>query len=166
MAKRIEKSKIKRRAVKNFYVTSAGLADAKKEFEHLTKVKRQEVAERIQKAREFGDLSENSEYDAAMDEQSMTENRISDLEEILKSVQVIKESPKSDFVVIGSTVTIEMDGEVDEFTIVGRVEADPSKKRISNESPVGSAILGAKVGETVMVATPIVRYKCKVLEIK
>ena len=165
MAK-IEKIRLKKNAAKNFYVTSAGLENAKKEYEHLVKVKRLDIAERIQKAREFGDLLESSEYDAAMDEQSLVENRISELEEILKSVQVIKEVPKSDFVVIGSTVTIEMDGEVDEFTIVGRVEADPSKKRISNESPVGSALLGAKVGESVEVATPIVRYKCKVLEIK
>ena len=165
MAK-IEKIRLKKKAAKNFYVTSAGLENAKKEYEHLVKVKRLDIAERIQKAREFGDLLESSEYDAAMDEQSLVENRISELEEILKSVQVIKEVPKSDFVVIGSTVTIEMDGEVDEFTIVGRVEADPSKKRISNDSPVGSALLGAKVGESVEVATPIVRYKCKVLEIK
>ena len=157
---------LKRKITKNIYVTSTGLINAKKEYEYLTKTKRQEIAERIQKAREFGDLSENSEYDAAMDEQSIAENRISELENILKSVQVIKPVRSSDFVVIGSTVKVEMDDGIDEFTIVGRVEADPAKKRISNESPLGASLLGAKVGESVEVTTPIVKYRCKVLEIR
>ena len=151
---------------KSVYVTSKGLEETKSELEYLKKVKRKQITDRIQTAREFGDLTENSEYDAAVEEQTITEKRIEELESILKSVQLIKSIPKSDFVVIGSTVTVEMDGEIDEFAIVGRVEADPSKKRISNESPMGSALLGAKVGESVEVATPIVRYKCKVLEIK
>ena len=157
---------LKRKITKNIYVTSTGLINAKKEYEYLTKTKRQEIAERIQKAREFGDLSENSEYGAAMDEQSIAENRISDLENILKSVQVIKPVRSSDFVVIGSTVKVEMDDGIDEFTIVGRVEADPAKKRISNESPLGASLLGAKVGESVEVTTPIIKYRCKVLEIR
>ena len=156
----------KGRSKRSVYVTTEGLAEAKSELEYLKKTKRVQVAERIQTAREFGDLAENSEYDAAMDEAAMIENRISELEDILTNVKVIVESKQSDFIVIGSTVKIEMDNEDDEFTIVGRVEADPSKKRISNESPLGSALLGAKVGETVEVATPIVRYKCKILEIK
>lgn len=160
MAQKLKKGK------SNVYVTSAGLAETKAELEYLKKVKRAQVTERIQTAREFGDLAENSEYDAAMDEASMVENKIAELEDILKSVKVISQSKPSDFVVIGSTVKVVMDGETDQFTIVGRVEADPSKKMISNESPLGSALLGAKVGETVEVATPIVRYKCKVLEIK
>lgn len=151
---------------KSVYVTAAGLADAKEELSELEKIRRPEIADRIQKAREFGDITENSEYDAAMEEQAIVEKRISELQETLKSAKVIADIAKSDFVVIGSTVVIEMDGEVDEFMIVGSVEANPSKKRISNESPVGSALLGAKVGEAVEVATPIVRYKCKVLEIK
>ena len=151
---------------KSVYVTAQGLAQAKLELADLKKVKRAKIADRIQLAREFGDLSENSEYDAALEEQAIVEKRIAELEETLKGAQVISHETRSDFVVIGSTVVIEMDGEVDEFTIVGRVEADPSKKKISNESPVGSAILGAKAGETVEVATPIVRYKCKVIQIK
>ncbi len=151
---------------KKVYVTSKGLSNIKFELEFLKKEKRTEVAQRLKTAREFGDLAENSEYDAALDDQILIERRISRLEEMLKEAQVITKAPKTDFVVIGSTITIEMDGEVDKFTIVGRVEADPSKKRISNESPVGAALLGAKVGEIVEVATPIVRYKCKVLEIK
>ncbi len=151
---------------KNIYLTSKGLAETKAELEQLKKAKRMEIAERIHQAREYGDLTENSEYDTAMEDQSLNENRIAELEEVLKGAKVIEENHTVDFVVIGSTVTIEMDEGIDEFTIVGRVEADPAKKRISNESPLGSALLGAKKGETVEVATPIVRYKCKVLKIK
>lgn len=150
---------------KKSYVTSKGLSEAKNELEYLRKTKRGEIAERIQRAREYGDLSENSEYDVVVEEQAIVENRIGELEELLKSAEIIKVE-KSDFIMIGSTVSVEMEGEVDEFTIVGRMEADPSKKRISNESPLGSSLLGAKVGESVEVTTPIVRYKCKVLEIK
>ncbi len=151
---------------KKVYVTKEGLQDSQEELKFLKTIKRQEVADRIQRARDFGDLSENSEYDAAIEEQSMIESRINQLEDIIKDAQLIKKESKSEFVVIGSTVKVDMDGSIDEFMIVGKVEANPIKKRISNESPVGSAILGAKVGEIVEVATPIVRYKCKILEIK
>lgn len=155
-----------KKSAKDTYLTARGLSDAKSELEYLKKTKRVQIAERIHQAREYGDITENSEYDAAMEEQAMMENRISELENVLKSVKIIPEKQKSDFVVIGSTVKIDMDDGIDEFKIVGRVEADPSKKRISNESPLGMALLGAKKGEVVEVATPIVRYKCKVLEIK
>ncbi len=148
------------------YVTAKGLADVKEELAYLITTRRKEIADRIQRAREQGDLAENSEYDAALEEQALLENRIAELEGMLAGAKIIADKISTDFVVIGSTVKIVMDGEIDEFTIVGRVEADPSKKRISNESPVGAALLGAKIGEEVEVATPIVRYKCKVLEIK
>ncbi len=151
---------------KSVYLTAKGLADAKVELEFLRNTRRGQIAELIHQAREYGDLTENSEYDAALEEQAMVESHISELENILKSAKVIAAEHTQDFVVIGSTVKIEMDDGIDEFTIVGRVEADPSKKRISNESPLGSALVGAKKGEVVEVATPIVRYKCKVLEIK
>lgn len=151
---------------KNTYLTYTGLVDAKTELDFLKKVKRAEIADRIHQAREYGDLTENSEYDSAIADQSLIENRIAELENILKSVKLIVEQHAEDFVVIGSTVRIDMDGEIDEFKIVGRVEADPSKKRISNESPLGTALLGAKKGDSVEVTTPIVKYKCKVLEIK
>lgn len=152
--------------LKNTYLTAKGLAEAKAELEHLKKTKRVEIADKIHQAREYGDLTENSEYDSAIEEQDLVENRIAELEDILKSAKVIEVNQVSDIVVIGSTVKVEMDEGIDEFTIVGRVEADPSKKRISNESPLGSTLLGAKKGEEVEVATPIVRYKCKVLEIR
>lgn len=151
---------------KKTYITPKGLSEAKAELEFLKKTKRAQIAERIHQAREYGDITENSEYDAAMEEQVLVENRITELENILKGAKVIVDQHNNDFVVIGSTVKIEMDDGIDEFTIVGRVEADPSKKRISNESPLGSVLLGAKRGEVIEVATPIVRYKCKVLEIK
>lgn len=153
------------RRIKKVYLTAKGLSDAKAELEFLKKTKRVQIAERIHQAREYGDLAENSEYDAAMEEQAMAESRILELENILRGAKVIVEPNNQDFVVIGSTVKIEMDDGIDEFTIVGRVEADPSKKKISNESPLGEALLGSKTGETVEVTTPIVRYKCKVLEI-
>lgn len=152
--------------VKSVYLTPKGLSEAQSELEYLKKVKRVQIAERIHQAREYGDLAENSEYDAAIEEQNLTENRITELENILKGAKVINETHATDFVMIGSTVRVEMDNEIDEFTIVGRVEANPAKKRISNESPLGEALLGAKKGEEVEVATPIVRYKCRVLEIR
>lgn len=148
------------------YMTHTGLDKLRSELEFLRTTRRKEVTDRIQGAREFGDLSENSEYDAAMEEQALLENRIVELEILVRDVKLISNNVKSDFVIIGSTVKIEMDGEKDEFTIVGRVEADPAKKRISNESPLGSSLLGAKAGEVIEVSTPIVRYKCKVVEIK
>ena len=159
----VKRTKIKQRSV---YVTAEGLTEAKRELVELNKVKRPEIADRIQRAREFGDITENSEYDAALEEQAIVEKRIAELENTLKDAKIIANVPRSDFVVIGSTVVIEMDGEVDEFMIVGSIEADPSQKRISNESPVGAALLGAKAGESVEVTTPIVRYRCKVLEVK
>lgn len=148
------------------YITPQGLVDIKSELEFLKKIKKSEITQRIQRAREFGNLADNSEYDAVMEEQVILENRIAELDNILKSAQVIHQVHNSDFVVIGSTVVVEIDGEIDEFTIVGRLEANPAKKKISNESPLGSAILGAKAGEAVEVTTPIVKYQCKVLEIK
>lgn len=154
------------RTAKKFILTEEGLNELKKEYEELTKVKRQSVVKRIQRAREFGDLAENSEYDAAKEEQSLLETRIEELEKVLNKVQLIEHKKPTDFVVIGSKVTVEVDGLIDEFTIVGTMEADPVKRRISNESPVGAALLGAKVGEVVEVTTSIIRAKYKILEIK
>lgn len=162
----IKITKLTEKGGKNVYLTAKGLADAKTELDFLKHTKRSQIAEIIHQARQYGDLAENSEYDAAMEEQAMVENRIAELESILKNAKVIASQQTRDFVVIGSTVKIEMDEGIEEFTIVGRVEADPSKKKISNESPLGLALVGAKKGESVEVATPIVRYKCKVLEIK
>jgi len=151
---------------KKFILTKDGLIDLKHEYDELVNGKRPAITERIQRAREFGDLSENSEYDAAKEEQSLLEARIAELEEVLHKAQIVELDKKTDFVVIGSTVIVEIEGVQDEFTIVGTMEADPAKRKISNESPVGQALLGAKVGEAVEVATPIVRARYKILEIK
>jgi transcription elongation factor GreA len=154
-------------ARKSTYFTASGLENTRRELDFLKKTKRAEVADRISRARDLGDLAENAEYEAALDEQALVENKIEELEGVLRNAKVISEPQGgSEIVMIGSTVKVEMGGEIDEFTIVGKVEANPIKKKISNESPVGSALLGAKVGEEVEVATPIVRYKAKVLEIK
>lgn len=160
------KSNKSQRPAKDVYLTPEGLKEAREELHYLQTEKRNQIAERIQKAREFGDIEENSEYDAALDEQVLVENRIAYLEEILKNPKLINEHSNSEFVVIGSTVAVEIDKAVDEFTIVGKMEADPAKKLISNESPLGIALLGAKIGEEVDVRAPIVSYKCKVLKIK
>jgi len=151
---------------KKFILTPEGLTKLKGEYDQLVNVARSQIIKRIQRAREFGDLSENSEYDAAKDEQSLLELRITELEEVLNKTQIIEKASKSGFVVIGSTVVVEVDGEKDEFMIVGTIEANPAKRKISNESPVGQALLGTKVGEVVEVTTPIVCAKYKILEIK
>jgi len=151
---------------KKFILTPEGLTKLKGEYDQLVNVARSQIIKRIQRAREFGDLSENSEYDAAKDEQSLLELRITELEEVLNKTQIIEKASKSGFVVIGSTVVVEVDGEKDKFMIVGTIEANPAKRKISNESPVGQALLGTKVGEVVEVTTPIVCAKYKILEIK
>lgn len=151
---------------KKFILTREGLANLKSEYDELVKSKRPLIAQRIQRAREFGDLSENSEYDAAKEEQSLLEARISQLEEVLPKAQIIQKASQSDFVVIGSGVVIEMNDEIHNFQIVGSMEADPTANKISNESPVGKALLGLKGGESIEVAFGPVKSKIKVLEIK
>ncbi|MGI5939449.1 MAG: transcription elongation factor GreA [Thermoleophilia bacterium] len=143
---------------KEVILTPDGLKQLQDEIDLLSTVKRDEVAERIRQAREFGDISENSEYDDAKNEQAMIEYRISVLEERLRRARVIKDSEiESDRVGVGSTVTLR-DQEADEvriYTLVGSAEADPAKGRLSNESPVGQAILGKQVGDVVTVSVPV-----------
>lgn len=150
---------------KNVYLTARGLQDLEAELGELKNVKRKQVTAKIQKAREYGDLSENSEYDAAREEQAMIEGRIVELESMLKNVEIIEPTTGDAVVGIGCKVRVDMDGSEDEYIIVGKVEADPLKKKISNESPVGAALLGAKVGDVVEIKTPTNSYKCKILEI-
>lgn len=152
---------------RKFVFTKQGLDNLKEEYNQLLRVKRPAVIRRIQRAREFGDLAENSEYDAAKEEQTFVETRITELEKVLDQAQLI-ELPISagDFVVIGSTVVVEMNDEIHEFAIVGSMEADPSHQKISNESPVGKALLGLKIGETTDITVGPVKSKIKILEIK
>jgi transcription elongation factor GreA len=143
---------------KDVILTPEGLEKLKQEIEYLSGEKRREVAERIKEAREFGDISENSEYDDAKNEQMMLEARIASLEEKLRSATVIDSSElDSNIVRVGVTVDTKDDaGKADAFMIVGSTEADPSAKpkRLSNESPVGKALLGHKKGDTVEVHLP------------
>lgn len=150
---------------KKFILTREGLDEIKREYDELVKNKRPDVVDRIKRARDFGDLAENSEYDAAKEDQSLVETRISQLEDVLRSAQIIKAAEKTDFVVIGTNVVVEMNDEVHKFQIVGSMEADPANKKISNESPVGRSLLGLKVGEAIEIVVGPVKSKVRVLEI-
>ena len=149
-------------------LTYAGLKKLEEELHDLKVVKRKEVAGKIKEAREQGDLSENAEYDAAKDEQRDIEARIEELEKLLKNVEVVgQDEVDADTVGIGSRVKlydVEMDEEV-EYTIVGSTEADALNGKISNESPVGAALIGSKVGETIVVETISGDLEFKILEI-
>ena len=141
---------------KDVILTPEGLEKLKQEIEYLSTTKRREVAERIKEAREFGDISENSEYDDAKNEQAMLESRIATLEDKLRSASVIDAKELSaDVVRVGSQVEVTDDkGKHLKYTIVGSTEANPSENKLSNESPVGKALIGAKKGDTVTVVTP------------
>lgn len=154
---------------KKVVMTYDGLKKMEQELENLKTVRRKEVAEKIKEARGQGDLSENAEYDAAKEEQGEIESRIIQLENLLCNAEVIDEDVlKMDVVNLGSKVTV-LDVEFDEemeYTIVGSTEADPMNGRISNESPLGMALLGQKVGATVMADTPDGEVAFKILNIQ
>lgn len=153
---------------KQTFLTEAGLADLEAELEELKTKKRKEIAERIKTAREFGDLSENAEYDQAKNEQAIIEDRINRIENILRNAVLIEEDElPTDSVAIGSKVQLEdlIDNETVEYTIVGTAEADPKKGRISNVSPVGQALLGKTEGESVSVTVGDYTSEYKILTI-
>jgi transcription elongation factor GreA len=153
---------------KETIVTSEGLKQLEKELETLKTVKRREIAQRIKQAIEFGDISENSEYEDAKNEQAFIEGRIATLEKMLRNAKVIEESNLStDTVSLGSTVMLKdlEFGDELKYTIVGSVEADPDANKISNESPVGKAILGRKKGDIVDVEVPVGVIQYEILEI-
>jgi transcription elongation factor GreA len=142
---------------KDVLLTPEGLEKLKAEIEYLSNDKRREVAERIKEAREFGDISENSEYDDAKNEQAMLEARIASLEDKLRSASVINAAELSaDVVRVGSVVNVkdEASGKSLQYTIVGSTEADPAENKLSNESPVGKALLGHRKGDAVTVQLP------------
>ena len=142
---------------KDTILTPQGLEDLKAELEDLTTNKRREVAERIKDAREYGDISENSEYDDAKNEQAMLESRIALLEERIRSAQVVDPTALStDTAQVGMTVTFTDagTGKASTFTIVGVAEANSAERKLSNESPVGRALLGSHEGDTVKVQLP------------
>ncbi len=154
--------------MKQVLLTDEGLKKLEAELEELKTVKRKEIAEKIKVALSFGDLSENSEYDEAKNDQAMIESRISTIENMLKNVKVIDEDDlTTEHIHVGSKVRVrdvEFD-EVCEYQIVGSNEADPADGRISDESPVGKGLLGHKVGERVEVETPAGPMAYEILEI-
>ncbi|WP_175990938.1 transcription elongation factor GreA [Bacillus sp. Marseille-Q1617] len=153
---------------KVYPMTLEGKEKLEKELENLKTVKRKEVVERIKIARSFGDLSENSEYDAAKDEQAFVEGRISTLENMIRNAKVIQEDDmNSDTVQLGKKVTfVELpDGDEETYTIVGSAEADPFEGKISNDSPIAKSLLGHKVGAKVTVQTPGGEMNVKIVEV-
>ena len=148
-------------------LTPEGLANLKAELDQLTTTRRREVAARIKEAREFGDISENAEYDDAKNEQAMLEARIASLEDKLRSATVIDSSDiGTDVVGVGSIVHVKDEsGKSTKYTIVGSAEASPAEMKLSNESPIGSALLGHKRGEEVVITTPRGKRKLKITKI-
>jgi len=139
-----------------FYLTPEGLAKLKKEYTELKDKKRPQAVERLSRAREFGDLTENSEYFAARDDLMFLDDRIAELENILKNVEIVKTPKAHGTVQLGSTVVVEVNGQMKQkFTIVGTLEADPFRGKISNESVVGKALLNHKVGDEITVSSSV-----------
>jgi len=148
------------------YISSEGLEQHKQELENL-KLKRQEIAKRLEEAKALGDLSENTEYISAKDDQAFNEGKIVELEQLLREAVVIFEkNRKHDSVQIGCSVQVKFNGKEKIFKIVGSQEADPTNGKISNESPLGKAFLGHKIGETVEIETPGGKVNYKIVEIK
>ncbi len=147
------------------YITKEGLEKLRSELKELLDLKRPEIAKRIKEAREMGDISENSEYDAARQEQSYVEGRISELEEFIKTAKVSEQKTGDGAVGIGSKVTVHIDGGEEIFHIVGAPEADPMQKKISHESPLGSALVGKKVGDQIEVQAPMGKLTYKILKV-
>lgn len=154
---------------REYPMTRAGKEKIEQELEYLKTVRRKEVVERIKIARDFGDLSENSEYDSAKEEQAFVESRITVLETMIRNAKIIEEDEyNADIVTLGKTVTfIELpDGEEETYTIVGSAEADPFEGKISNDSPIAKSLLGHKVDDEVTVQTPGGEMKVKIISIE
>jgi transcription elongation factor GreA len=154
---------------KVFPMTQAGKEKLEQELEYLKSVKRKEVVERIKIARSFGDLSENSEYDSAKEEQAFVEGRITTLENMIRNAKIIQEEEMAgDTVALGRSVTfVELpDGDEETYTIVGSAEADPFEGKISNDSPIAKSLIGRTVGDEVTVQTPGGEMNVRIVSIK
>lgn len=149
---------------KNYSITIEGKKDLEKELEIL-KDRRGEIADKIAEARDFGDLSENAEYDAAREDQGITETRIAEIEEILKYAKVIKNSGKGK-VQLGSIVELKLGKKTPTYTVVGPVEANPLESKISNESPIGKALMGRRIGDSVEIETPKGKLVYEIISLK
>jgi transcription elongation factor GreA len=148
------------------YLSKDGLEKLRAELDEMVTAKRPEIAQRIHDAKEHGDLSENAEYEDAKNEQAFVEGRIQTLEALIKNATIIDENHSTDHVQIGSTVSVESQDGAETFTIVGSAEAKPTEGRISNESPVGRALLGKKKGEKVVVRVPAGDFTYKIVGIR
>ena len=151
---------------KQFYLTKEGLIKLKAEYQHLRKMKTLKTSGELPKVWHSEDL--NPEYLSFQEEMTFLENRLIELNNIFKNYQLIKLPPKikRNTVNLGATVLIELNGQIEEFTIVGSLEADASNNRISDESPVGKSLMGKSIGETIKIVTPIINHSCKILKIK
>ncbi|MFC5713489.1 transcription elongation factor GreA [Thalassorhabdus alkalitolerans] len=150
------------------YMTEEGRKKLEEELEFLKTERRQEVVERIKVARSFGDLSENSEYDSAKDEQAFVEGRIAQIEKMLKNAEIIEEDASNNSeVALGKSVKFKElpDGDEEVYTIVGSAESDPLEGKISNSSPMAQSLLGRKVGDKVMVNTPGGELEVEIIEV-
>jgi len=147
------------------YLSREGLDKLREELEVMVSVRRSEVAARIQEAKAHGDITENAEYEDAKNEQAFVEGRIQSLQALIKNAIIIDENHSTDHVAIGSTVVIESPDGKEKYTIVGSAEAAPRDGRISNESPLGRALLGRRKGETVKVAAPAGEMDFKIVGI-
>ena len=148
------------------YVSKEGLEKFKQELGDLVNVKRKEIIERIERAKELGDLSENAEYAAAKDEQAFTEGRILELQDMITRAEIINGSGKVDLVRVGSKVRVKTDDTETEYEIVGVAEADPVSGKISNESPLGRSFLGRRIGDKIQIQIPKGMVTYTILEIK
>ncbi|HLR03812.1 MAG TPA: transcription elongation factor GreA [Virgibacillus sp.] len=154
---------------KSFYMTKEGKDNLEDELHYLKTERRQEVVERIKEARAFGDLSENSEYDAAKDEQAFVETRIAQVEKMIRNAVIIEnDNENPDIVTLGKSVTFQElpDGDKETYTIVGSAEADPFEGKISNDSPMAKSLLGHEKGEEVTVSTPGGDMQVKVVHVE
>jgi transcription elongation factor GreA len=149
---------------KLFRLTQSGVDELKSELDSLIS-KRVSLSDAIKTARELGDLAENAEYQSARADQERSESRISEIENILQNVAIIKKPNSDHKVQIGSTVKLKSEGKTKEFQIVGTVEADPSNGKISDESPIGRAMLGKSIGDSVEIQTPAETTTYKIIEI-
>jgi len=152
--------------MKKTQLTKEGYEKLQKEYKELSEVKKPYAVDRLQKARSMGDLSENSEYSAAKEELAFVEGRIQEIEEILKTVEVVENNGQNGAVEVGTSVTVEINGKKELFQIVGEFEADPLNKKLSHTSPIGQALVGKKVGDWIEVEVPAGKIKYKIVEIK
>ena len=152
--------------MKKVQLTKIGFEKLQLELKELKNKTKEEVLKRLNQARAMGDLSENSAYSAAKEELNLIEGRIAELEEILKNAEIVEGNNNKNIVQVGSSVVVEINGQKEQFEIVGEFEADPLNKKLSHTSPIGQALTGKKVGDWVEVEVPAGKIKYKIVEIK